>query len=164
MVGRDPCESNWTARSQGDSGEHRHGRGIARDLFETWSYESDKPFSLEALREMVRRDLPASVYRCKGIVFIAESSTKRLALQAVGRRTEITELDDWGSRAPRTRIVAIGAPFQKKACNDAPATFAHNPLVVGSPAAGPTSVNLSQSITCDRALSALHRDHRISVR
>ena len=29
-------------------------------------------------------------------------------LQAVGRRTEIQELDDWGDRAKRTQIVAIG--------------------------------------------------------
>ncbi|MHC4515444.1 MAG: CobW C-terminal domain-containing protein [Planctomycetota bacterium] len=58
---------------------------------------------------MVRRELPASVYRCKGIVFAAESPTQRVALQAVGRRTEITELDDWGDRTPCTRIVAIGA-------------------------------------------------------
>ena len=58
---------------------------------------------------MVRRQLPASVYRCKGIVFAADSPEKRVALQAVGRRTEIVELDDWGERTPATRIVAIGA-------------------------------------------------------
>ena len=93
----------------GEDQKHRHGDGNAGDLFETWSYESVRPFSLEALREMVRRELPASVYRCKGIVFTADSPAKRLALQAVGRRTEITELDDWGDRMPRTQIVAIGA-------------------------------------------------------
>ena len=78
-------------------------------MFETWSYESDRPFSLEPLREMVRRELPASVYRCKGIVFAAESPSKRLALQIVGRRAEITELDDWGDRTKLNRIVAIGS-------------------------------------------------------
>ena len=80
-------------------------------MFDRWSYESDQPFSLEALREMVRKELPASVYRCKGIVFAADSPDKRIALQIVGRRTEISELDEWGNRTPRTQIVAIGAPI-----------------------------------------------------
>ena len=78
-------------------------------MFETWSYESDRPVSLGALRQMVQRELPASVYRCKGIVFAADSPDKRLALQVVGRRTEISELDAWGKRTPLTQIVAIGA-------------------------------------------------------
>ncbi len=50
-----------------------------------------------------------SVYRCKGIVFSADSPDKRLALQMVGRRTEISELDEWGERTPRTQVVAIGS-------------------------------------------------------
>jgi len=84
-------------------------------MFETWSYESDRPFSLEALREMVRKELPASIYRCKGIVFANESPEKRLALQAVGRRTEIMELGDWGKRTPRTQLVAIGSTVDTQA-------------------------------------------------
>ena len=78
-------------------------------MFQTWSYESDRPFSLDRLRQMVRRELPASVYRCKGIIFASDSPDKRFALQAVGRRTEISELDEWGERPPRTQIIAIGA-------------------------------------------------------
>jgi G3E family GTPase len=87
--------------------EHQHLHEHAH--FDTWSYESERPFSLEALKEMVRRQLPAEVYRCKGIVYAADSSDKRLALQAVGRRTEISKLDEWGERTPRSQIVAIGA-------------------------------------------------------
>jgi hypothetical protein len=33
-------------------------------------------------------------------------------------RTEITELDAWGDRTPRTRIVAIGKAFDAKELND----------------------------------------------
>jgi G3E family GTPase len=79
-------------------------------MFDTWSYESEHPFSLKTLREMVRKDLPASIYRCKGIVFTDDSPEKRLALQTVGRRTEIFELEIWRGRIPRSQIVAIGAP------------------------------------------------------
>ena len=63
---------------------------------------------------MVRKQLPASVYRCKGIVFADESPQKRLALQAVGRRVELMELDDWDERTPRTQLVAIGSTIDAR--------------------------------------------------
>jgi G3E family GTPase len=86
-----------------------HGHPSAGEMFETWSFETDQPLSLERLKEMVRRELPASVYRCKGIVFTADVPDTRFALQIVGRRTELFELDQWGPREPRSKIVAIGA-------------------------------------------------------
>lgn len=94
---------------------HSHG-----SIFDTWRFESDQPFSLEALREMVRRELPASIYRCKGIVFAADAPETRFALQVVGRRTEITELGTWEGRLPRSQIVAIGAAnhFDSSALTD----------------------------------------------
>jgi G3E family GTPase len=91
------------------SHEHPHEHLAASSDFETWSYESDLPFCIETLREMVRRELPASIYRCKGIVFTTDAPERRIALQTVGRRTEISELDEWGERSPHTQIVAIGA-------------------------------------------------------
>ncbi len=104
-VGRfDPAH---VVSQQGDG--HHHGHGTLGSMFQTWSFESDRPFSLEALRHMVRRELPASVYRCKGIVYAADHPDKRLTLQIVGRRTEIYELDEWGERTPRSQIVAIGS-------------------------------------------------------
>jgi G3E family GTPase len=81
----------------------------AGDMFKTWSFETELPLSLTRLREMVKKELPASIYRCKGIFYTEESPEKRTALQIVGRRTEINELDDWGERSPHTRIVAIGS-------------------------------------------------------
>ena len=68
---------------RGDSGadehEHHHEHGNLGAMFQTWSYESDKPFSLEALRKMVQRELPASIYRCKGIVYATDFPGKRYA-------------------------------------------------------------------------------------
>ena len=57
---------------------------------------------------MVRRDLPASVYRCKGVVYATEQPETRLVLQAVGRRTDLEPLGRWGDETRRSRIVAIG--------------------------------------------------------
>ena len=63
--------------------EHHHGHGALGSVFQTWSFESDRPISLEALRQMVRRELPASIYRCKVIVYAADHPDKRLTLQVV---------------------------------------------------------------------------------
>jgi G3E family GTPase len=95
-----------------------HGPDGEDRLFETWSYESDQPVSLDALRKMVQRELPVSVYRCKGIVFAADTPDKRLALQVVGRRTEITEQGEWGDHTPRTQIVAIGTQIDAQELTD----------------------------------------------
>jgi G3E family GTPase len=95
--------------------EHHHDHADLGAMFQTWSYESDRPFSIEELRLMVRRELPASIYRCKGIIYAADSPDRRHTLQAVGRRTEISELDGWSGRTPRTRIVAIGAAIDAQA-------------------------------------------------
>ena len=112
-VGRfDPAHTvSEHAEDDGHSHVHHHAHKAAGEMFDTWSYESVRPFSIEALREMVRRELPASIYRCKGIVYAKEFPAKRFALQAVGRRVEIMELGEWGERKPQSRLVAIGSSF-----------------------------------------------------
>ena len=97
------------AEEHDHAADHHHGPFTAGDIFDTWSYTSDEPFSIEAIQEMVRRELPASIYRCKGILYAAEFPEKRFALQAVGRRAEIVELGGWGDREPRSQIIAIGS-------------------------------------------------------
>lgn len=87
----------------GDSENHR-------TVFETWSFESDAPLSLTALKEMVKRKLPAGIYRCKGIVQTAEQPDQRGVMQCVGRRVDVSYGDEWGDRCQRTQIVAIGIP------------------------------------------------------
>ena len=77
------------------------------DMFSTWSYETDKPLALEALRETMRK-LPGSVFRAKGVVYAADAPHQRAVLQVVGRRVDISLQEEWGERRPRTQIVAIG--------------------------------------------------------
>ena len=108
----------------GQTDEHRHSSGphhesiTAGEVFDTWSFTSDKPFSIETLREMVRKELPATIYRCKGILHAAEFPNIRFALQAVGRRTEIVELGEWGDREPKSQIVAIGSSIDNQALSE----------------------------------------------
>ena len=78
------------------------------NTFSTWSYETDQPLALEALREAASR-LPVSIYRCKGVIQSTDAPERRAVLQVVGKRVDISMQEGWGQRAPRTKIVAIGA-------------------------------------------------------
>ncbi len=74
------------------------------------------------MRNAARR-LPASVYRCKGVIYSVDEPTRRAVLQVVGKRVDISIENAWGAESPSTRIVAIGAAggFDAKALE---ATFA----------------------------------------
>lgn len=66
--------------------------------------------SLGALSQMVKRKLPANIYRCKGVVYAAEADGRRAILQVAGRRADLALENEWGGRSRRSQIVAIGAP------------------------------------------------------
>jgi G3E family GTPase len=83
--------------------EHHHSK-----VFSTWSYETEQPLTLEALRETMRK-LPGTVYRAKGVIYATDAPERRAVLQVVGRRVDISWEAEWGERRPRTRIVVIGA-------------------------------------------------------
>jgi G3E family GTPase len=84
--------------------DHDHGHDFA-----TWSYESNRPMSLDRLRQALKR-LPGDIYRVKGVIFSAESPDRRAVLQVVGRRSDVSLHDEWGRAPRRTQIVAIGKP------------------------------------------------------
>jgi G3E family GTPase len=105
-VGRFDAEQ-LTESTNGDD----HGNELDhRNTFSTWSYESDQPFSQEALDEMIKKRLPANIYRCKGVIYTADYPERRVVLQVVGRRADMTLGEEWGGQSPRTQIVAIGVP------------------------------------------------------
>jgi G3E family GTPase len=96
-------EQSCTGPARLDHPGHDHSK-----VFSTWSYETDQPLALEALRETMRK-LPGTVYRAKGLVYTADMPQQRVVLQVVGRRVDISIHEEWGQRAPHTQIVAIGA-------------------------------------------------------
>jgi G3E family GTPase len=83
-----------------------HGHDHSK-VFSTWSYVTDQPLKLEALKQTMRK-LPGTVYRAKGVVYTADAPKQRAVLQVVGRRVDISLQDEWGERTPRTQIVVIG--------------------------------------------------------
>jgi G3E family GTPase len=94
---------------ESNNGHHHHPTDHGQ-TFSTWSFETDQPLSLDALNEMVKKQLPGNIYRCKGVVFAAEHPERRAVLQVVGRRADVALGEDWGDVRPLTQIVAIGAP------------------------------------------------------
>ena len=91
-----------------DDHPHSHHERDHSKVFSTWSYETEKPLALDALRETMRR-LPGTVYRAKGVVYCTDAPRRRAVLQVVGRRVDISFQEEWGEHSPRTQIVAIGA-------------------------------------------------------
>ncbi|HVO79196.1 MAG TPA: GTP-binding protein, partial [Terriglobales bacterium] len=87
---------------------HDHDGHDHSKVFSTWSYETDQPLGLEALREAMRK-LPGTIYRAKGVIHSTDAPERRAVLQVVGRRVDISIQEEWGGRAPHTQIVAIGA-------------------------------------------------------
>ena len=90
-----------------DPGHNHNGQDHSR-VFSTWSYETEQPSALEPLREALRK-LPGNIYRAKGVVYNSDNLDRRVVLQVVGRRVDISIQQEWGQCAPRTQIVAIGA-------------------------------------------------------
>jgi G3E family GTPase len=76
--------------------------------FDTWTWTSEHPLSLDALREVVT-ELPPQVFRAKGILHLSDRPDHRALLQVVGRRARLTRGAAWGEGEPRTsRLVCIG--------------------------------------------------------
>ncbi|MEV0947583.1 GTP-binding protein [Rhodococcus sp. NPDC049939] len=95
------------SEERGPSFERPHGGLSHREQFETWTFRTSRLFDPRSLQEMIRRDLPGEVYRCKGFVRVDGDTPKRMLLQSVGRRSELTPA---GAKATATHseIVAIG--------------------------------------------------------
>lgn len=89
--------------------QHQDHRRDHAQLFDTWSYETDRPLSLEALREAASK-LPGNIYRAKGVIYCSDAPERRAVLQVVGRRVDISLQTRWGWHEPYTQVVAIGAP------------------------------------------------------
>jgi len=76
--------------------------------FSTWNWTCDKALSLPSLRKAIEQ-LPGTVYRAKGIVFLEELPGYKFVMQMVGKRSKIYDLGKWGTEKPKTEIVLIGS-------------------------------------------------------
>jgi G3E family GTPase len=86
--------------------EHAHDHGTE---FMSSSYSSVRPLRMQAVRDTLKQ-LPVTIMRAKGLLYVAEVPDRRVIMHIVGRRISLTIGDAWGDHTPCTQIVFISAP------------------------------------------------------
>jgi G3E family GTPase len=90
---------------------HHHSDHLAVDGFTSVSFQSDKPFAIKKFQNFLDNQLPASVFRAKGILWFDESrdeqgKPKRHIFHLSGKRFSLDD-DEWKT-APKNQLVLIG--------------------------------------------------------
>jgi G3E family GTPase len=99
--------SNGLESSKSLSVSKEHAHHSHNHTFSTWHWTSDQKMSLPKLK-LVLDNLPETIYRAKGIVYLEEIPTYKVIMQMVGGRYDIGETDKWETEIPKTEIVLIG--------------------------------------------------------
>ena len=85
--------------------EHDHSDHLAVDGFTSLSFQSDGPFALRRFQNFLDNQLPAEVFRAKGILWFNESE-RRHVFHLAGKRFSIDDTDWTGER--KNQLVLIG--------------------------------------------------------
>lgn len=110
--GVDENHDNHHDHDEHDYDEHHthahHHHDDHTKVFSTWSWATDKPLILSKLRDMFE-ELPNTIYRAKGVIYLADTPHRMVILQLVGKRASLTLAGEWGDDTPRTQIVMISS-------------------------------------------------------
>ena len=101
----DHCEHDHDHDHQHHHDHHDHSNHLENDGFTSLSFQSDQPLSLRKFQYFLDNQLPASVFRAKGILWFDESP-KRHIFHLSGKRFSIDD-DEWKTE-PKTQLVLIG--------------------------------------------------------
>jgi G3E family GTPase len=86
---------------------HEHADHLAIEGFTSLSFSSDGPFALRKFQNFLDNQLPAGVFRAKGILWFNESE-RRHVFHLAGKRFSIDD-SDWSSNTERrNQLVLIG--------------------------------------------------------
>ena len=102
------CEHDHEHSHDHDHGhDHGHADHLAIEGFTSLSFSSDGPFALRKFQNFLDNQLPAGVFRAKGILWFNESD-KRHVFHLAGKRFSIDD-SEWGSAGERkNQLVLIG--------------------------------------------------------
>ena len=102
------CEhDHGHAHDHGHSHDHSHADHLAIEGFTSLSFDSAGPFSLRKFQNFLDNQLPAGVFRAKGILWFNESS-KRHVFHLAGKRFSIDD-SEWSKPSDRkNQLVVIG--------------------------------------------------------
>jgi G3E family GTPase len=93
--------------SHGHSHDHSHPDHLAIEGFTSLSFSSEGPFALRKFQNFLDNQLPAGVFRAKGILWFNESA-KRHVFHLAGKRFSIDD-SEWSSASDRkNQLVLIG--------------------------------------------------------
>ncbi|MFZ9318584.1 MAG: GTP-binding protein, partial [Vulcanococcus sp.] len=103
----DHAHEHSHAHEHGHAHEHSHADHLAIEGFTSLSFSSDGPFSLRKFQNFLDNQLPAGVFRAKGILWFNESS-KRHVFHLAGKRFSIDD-SEWSKPSERkNQLVVIG--------------------------------------------------------
>ena len=85
-----------------------HAGFASTDLFDSETFEVEPPIPLAKLQAALA-DMPKTIFRAKGFLYVAERPENKIILQATGRRAELTVGEAWGDEKPMSRLVFIGS-------------------------------------------------------
>jgi G3E family GTPase len=95
------------SHSHGHSHDHSHPDHLAIEGFTSLSFSSEGPFALRKFQNFLDNQLPAGVFRAKGILWFNESA-KRHVFHLAGKRFSIDD-SEWSSASDRkNQLVLIG--------------------------------------------------------
>ncbi|PZO57191.1 MAG: cobalamin biosynthesis protein CobW [Phormidesmis priestleyi] len=86
-----------------DHSTHSH---LDIDGFTSVSFERDQPLAIRKFQYFLDNQLPASVFRAKGILWFDESP-KRHVFHLSGKRFSLED-EEWNGRTPKSQLVLIG--------------------------------------------------------
>ncbi|MEA5513309.1 GTP-binding protein [Nodularia sp. UHCC 0506] len=84
---------------------HHHSEHLDNDGFISISFQSDRPFDVHKFEAFLTEEMPAGVFRAKGILWFNDSDLRHI-FQLSGPRYNL-HADDWYSQ-PKNQLVFIG--------------------------------------------------------
>ena len=87
--------------------KHEHPDHLAIEGFTSLSFSSEGPFALRKFQNFLDNQLPAGVFRAKGILWFNESD-KRHVFHLAGKRFSIDDSEWSAASAPKNQLVLIG--------------------------------------------------------
>ena len=107
--GHDHDHGHDHKHDHGHDHDHQHSDHLAVDGFTSLSFSSEGPFGLRRFQNFLDNELPAEVFRAKGILWFEESE-RRHVFHLAGKRFSIDDSDWTGER--KNQLVLIGRDLE----------------------------------------------------
>jgi G3E family GTPase len=90
---------------------HDHSHHLENDGFTSISFQTDKPFAIRKFQYFLDNELPANIFRAKGIIWFKESPNRHI-FHLCGKRFTLDD-DEW-TGTPKNQLVLIGQDLDRE--------------------------------------------------